>query len=123
MKTQYFLVVLATAAMMGCASGASTTPAPVKSAQAATPTEAAMAAPTFTAEEKDQMSQEEKVAIYNSQEKERNQVICRRVQITGSHRKRTVCRTIEQIQLDQEAARRNLKDVQIGNATDSGGGQ
>ena len=117
MKTQYFLVVLATAAIMGCASGPSTTPAPVKTAQAAAPTEAA----TFTAEEKDQMSQEEKMAIYNSQEKEKDQVYCRRVGITGSHRKRTVCRTIEQMQLEQEEARRNIKDMQIGNASDPGG--
>ncbi len=120
MKTQYLLVVLATAAMMGCASGSSTTPAPVKTAQTAAPV--ATASPTFTAEEKAQMSQEEKVAIYNSQEEEKNQVICRRVQITGSHRKRTVCRTIEQIRIDQDEARRTLQDVQIGGAADPAGG-
>jgi hypothetical protein len=118
MKTQYFLVVLATAAIMGCASGPSTTPAPVKTAQAAAPTEAA----TFTAEEKAQMSQEEKMAIYNSQEEEKNQVICRRVVVTGSHRKRTVCRTIEQIRQEQDDARRTLQDVQIGGASDPAGG-
>jgi TolA-binding protein len=112
MKTQYFLVVLATAAIMGCASGPSTTPAPVKTAQAA----------TFTAEEKAQMSQEEKVAIYNSQEEEKNQVICRRVVVTGSHRKRTVCRTIEQIQQEQDDARRSIQDIQIGGASDPAGG-
>lgn len=118
MKTQYLLVVLASAAIMGCASGASTTPALVKTAQSAAPTATA----TFTAEEKEQMSKEEKVAIYNSQEEERNQIICRRVQITGSHRKRTVCRTIEQIQREQDDARRSMQDIQIGGASDPAGG-
>ena len=127
MKTQYLLVALATAAIMGCASGSSTTPAPVKTAQAAAPAAtaepSATAAPTFTAEEKAQMSQEEKVAIYNSQEEEKNQVICRRVVVTGSHRKRTVCRTIEQIQQEQDDARRTIQDIQIGGASDPGGQQ
>ncbi len=113
MQTKYLLVALAAVAITGCASDAGNSPVV---------TEAALAAPMFTQEEKDQMTEEEKVAIYNTPEEERNQIICRRVQITGSHRKRTVCRTIVQIQQEQEEARRTMQDIQIGGAADPAGG-
>lgn len=111
MQTRYLLVALAAVAITGCASGASPEPAPVKTAQAA---------PTFTQDEIAQLSTEEKVAIYNSQEDDRSQIVCRQVQVTGSHRKRTVCRSIEQIRLEQDEARRLMQDIQIGNATGAG---
>jgi len=110
MQTKYLLVALAAVAITGCASGAGNEPAPMKTARAA---------PTFTQEEKDRMTDEEKVAIYNTQEEEKSQLICRRTQITGSHRKRTVCRTIEQIREGQEDARRTMHDIQIGGASAS----
>ena len=113
MQTKYLLVALAAVAITGCASDAGNSPVV---------TEAALAAPMFTQEEKDQMTSEEKVAIYNTQEEEKNQIICRRTQITGSHRKRTVCRTIAQIEEEQENARRSLQDIQIGGAASPGGG-
>ncbi|MCH9026437.1 MAG: hypothetical protein IIA05_04880 [Proteobacteria bacterium] len=112
MKTRYLLVALAAVAISGCATGASPGPAPVQTAQAA---------PTFTQDEIDQMSAEEKVAIYNSQQEEKNQIICRKTQVTGSHRKRTVCRTAELIRLEQEEARRTFENVQRGNAASVGG--
>lgn len=111
MKTKYFLVALAAVAITGCASGASPDPAPVRTAQAS---------PTFTQDEIDQLSTEEKVAIYNSQEEDRNQIVCRKIQVTGSHRKRTICRSIEQIRLEKETAKRVLMDVQFGNAANAG---
>ncbi len=111
MKTRYLLVALAAVAITGCASGASPDPAPVRAAQVA---------PTFTQDEIAQLSTEEKVAIYNSQEDDRSQIVCRKVQVTGSHRKRTVCRSIEQIRLEQEEARRVIQDIQIGNAANTG---
>ena len=114
MQTKYLLVALAAVLIMGCASGAGNEPVPVKTAQTA---------PTFTQEEKDQMTTEEKVAIYNTQEEEKDQIICRRTLITGSHRKRTVCRTIAQIEEEQENARRTLQDIQIcGAAAPAGAG-
>lgn len=112
MKTRYLLAALAAVAITGCASGASPGPASVRTAQAA---------PTFTQDEIDQMSAEEKVAIYNSQQEEKNQIICRKTQVTGSHRKRTVCRTVELIRLEQEEARRTFENVQRGNAASVGG--
>ena len=111
MQTKYLLVALAAVAITGCASGAANAPGAVKTAQVT---------PTFTQEEKDQMTDEEKMAIYNTQEEEKNQIICRRTQITGSHRKRTVCRTIEQIQLEQDEARRSMQSLQLGNAVSPG---
>ena len=110
MQTKYILVALAAGLIMGCASGAGNEPVPVETAQTA---------PTFTQEEKDQMTTEEKVAIYNTQEEEKDQIICRRTQITGSHRKRTVCRSLAQIRLEQEEARRTMQDIQIGGASAS----
>ncbi len=111
MQTKYLLVALAAVAITGCASGTGNSPSPAKTAQAA---------PTFTEEEKAQLSNEEKVAIYNSQEEEKNQIICRRTQITGSHRKRTVCRTIAQIKQEQDDAKRTMQDIQIGGAAAPG---
>ncbi len=111
MKTRYLMVAFAAVAITGCASGASPDPAPMRTAQAK---------PTFTQEEIAQLSTEEKVAIYNSQEEDRSQIVCRKVQVTGSHRKRTVCRSIEQIRLEQEEARRVMQDIQVGNAASTG---
>ena len=110
MQTKYLLMALAAVAITGCASGAANVPGAVKTAQVA---------PTFTQQEKDQMTDEEKVAIYNTQEEEKDQIICRRTQITGSHRKRTVCRSLAQIRLEQEEARRTMQDIQIGGASAS----
>ena len=111
MKTRYLLVAVAAVVITGCASGGSPEPAPVKTAQAK---------PAFTQGEIDQLSTEEKVAIYNTQEKEKNQIVCRKITVTGSHRKRTVCRSIEQMRLEQEEARRAMLDIQTGNASNAG---
>ncbi len=112
MKTRYLLVAVAAVAITGCASGGSPEPSPARTAQAA---------PAFTEGEMDQLSTEEKVAIYNTQEKEKNQIVCRKINVTGSHRKRTVCRSLEQVRLEQEEARRAMQDIQVGNASSSGG--
>lgn len=62
-------------------------------------------APAYSQEEKDAMTEEEKVAAYNdSMTKERNEIVCRRVQVTGSHFKQTVCKTrAEMAQESQDA--------------------
>ena len=112
MKIKYLLVAVAAAAITGCASGGSPEPSPARTAQAT---------PAFTQGEIDQMSDEEKVAIYNSQQEEKNRLICRKTHVTGSHKKRTVCRSVEQIRLEQEDARRKFDNVQRGNAESVGG--
>ena len=66
------------------------------------------AGPTFTEAEKETMSDEEKIAIYNAQVRERDQIVCRREVMTGSHRKRTVCFTRAEKELAEDAARRSL---------------
>lgn len=111
MKTRYLLVAVAAAAITGCASAGSPEPSPVTTAQAT---------PVLTRDEIDRLSTEEKVAIYNTQEKEKNQIVCRKISVTGTHRKRTVCRSLEQIRLEQEEARRVMQDIQIGDAASVG---
>lgn len=111
MKTRYLLVAVAAVAITGCASGGSPEPSTARIAQAT---------PAFTEGEIAQLSTEEKVAIYNTQEKEKNQIVCRKISVTGTHRKRTVCRSLEQIRLEQEEARRSLQDFQGGDASSGG---
>jgi hypothetical protein len=65
-------------------------------------------APQFTEEEKAAMTTEEKVAVYNeSMSQERDEIVCRRQQVTGSHFRKTVCRTRAEI----EAERRSAQDA------------
>ena len=91
-----FLAVLASSVLVGCASTEYQGTKDVK------------AGPTFTEGEKESMSDEEKLAIYNAQVRERDQVVCRRQVTTGSHRKRTVCFTRAEKELAEDAARRSL---------------
>ena len=60
---------------------------------------------TFTAEEKEAMTQEERVAVYNEQVREKDRLICRKEKRTGSHRSITVCRTVEEKEADETSAR------------------
>lgn len=62
-------------------------------------------APQFTEEEKAAMSTEEKVAVYNeSMSQDRDQIVCRREEVTGSHFKKTVCRSRAEIEAERRAA-------------------
>jgi hypothetical protein len=65
-------------------------------------------APQFSEEEKAAMTTEEKVAVYNeSMSQERDELVCRREHVVGSHFKKTVCRTRAEI----EAERRSAQDA------------
>ncbi len=90
------LAVLTVSVMVGCASTEYQGTKDVK------------AGPTFTDSEKESMSEEEKIAIYNAQVREKDQVVCRRQVTTGSHRKRTVCFTRAEKEKAEESARRSL---------------
>ncbi len=62
-------------------------------------------APRFTEEEKDAMTTEEKVAVYNeSMSEEKDKLVCRREKRVGSHFPRTVCFTREEIEADRQSA-------------------
>lgn len=63
--------------------------------------------PKFTEEEKAQMSTEEKVAVYNTEVREEDRIICRREKPLGSHFYRERCFT--QKELDE--ARRAGQDM------------
>jgi type IV pilus biogenesis protein CpaD/CtpE len=90
------LSVLSAAALLaGCAS----TDAPMKET-----------APQFTEAEKAEMSTEEKAEVYNaSVAQEEDRVVCRRVTPTGSHRSKTVCRTVSEAAVEREAAQETLR--------------
>lgn len=65
-------------------------------------------APQFTEEEKEAMSTDEKVAVYNeSMSQERDELVCRREHVVGSHFKKTVCKT----RAEMEAERRSAQDA------------
>jgi hypothetical protein len=60
----------------------------------------------YTQEEKDAMTEEERIALYNeSMSQQKNKVVCRREKPLGSHMIKTVCRTQAEIELDREEAR------------------
>ncbi len=63
------------------------------------------AGPTFTEEEKEALTQEDRVAVYNEQVREKDRLICRREKRTGSHRSTMVCRTVEEKEADADSAR------------------
>jgi hypothetical protein len=67
-------------------------------------------APKYTQEEKDAMTEEEKVALYNeSMTEDRNEVVCRRQHVVGSHFKKTVCKTRAEMAQEQESAQEALR--------------
>lgn len=62
-------------------------------------------APVYTQEEKDAMTEEQKVALYNeSMSQEKNKVVCRREEVLGSHFRKTVCKTQGEIDDERRAA-------------------
>ena len=66
--------------------------------------------PQFTEAEKAEMSTEEKADIYNaSVAQEEDRVTCRRVTPTGSHRSKTICRTVSEAEIERDAAQETLR--------------
>jgi predicted kinase len=69
-------------------------------------------APQFTEEEKEAMTTDEKAAVYNeSMSRERDEIVCRRQHVVGSHFKKTVCRTRAEIEAEREAAQMALREA------------
>jgi hypothetical protein len=68
----------------------------------------------YTQDEKDAMSQEDKVSVFNESKSDDQQMICRKEVVTGTHRKRRVCRTVEQRRADSESAHEALGRMQQG---------
>ena len=62
-------------------------------------------APQYTQEEKDAMTEAQKVAVYNeSMTEDRDKLVCRREHVVGSHFKQTVCKTQAELELERRAA-------------------
>lgn len=108
MKTACLATVLALLLISGCSS----TPADQTTKDLAD-------APALTQEQKDAMSQEEKVEAYNaSMSEDRDKLVCRREQVTGSHFRKTICRTQGQIEEERRAAQDALRQSRgIGQAS------
>lgn len=68
--------------------------------------------PKFTEEQKAQLSDEEKVNIYNNEVREKDRLVCRKERVTGSHFLRTRCFTREEMQQARTAAEMALRDAQ-----------
>ncbi|MGB5209340.1 MAG: hypothetical protein WBN31_02270 [Gammaproteobacteria bacterium] len=72
-------------------------------------------APQFTEEEKEAMSQEEKVAVYNeSMSSEKEKLVCRREKPTGSRMYRTKCYTRAEIEEQRNDAQEALHGAGAG---------
>lgn len=69
-------------------------------------------APQYTDAEKNAMTEEQKIALYNeSMSQEKNKVVCRRTKPVGSHMTKTVCRTRAEIAQDQEMSQEALRQT------------
>ena len=75
-----------------------------------TATEQVKEGPEFTGAGKAAMSTDEKVDVYNAQvEDKKDELVCRRRATTGSHMRRTECRTRWEIERDRQAAQDALE--------------
>ena len=108
-KLQYAALAAAVLALSACASS----PEPE--------TATAAEQPVFSEAEKAAMTADEKAEVYNQQAEEEDRVYCRKEVITGSHRKRTVCRTASEIKRQSQAAQDALWGARKGGAQDPGG--
>ena len=99
MMIRIFLVACVVALTAGCSS-----------MPASQTTKDLQDAPTYTQEEKDAMTEEEKVALYNeSMSDDQNEIVCRRQHVVGSHFKKNVCKTRAEMALEQESAQEALR--------------
>ncbi|HUO83411.1 MAG TPA: hypothetical protein VM616_11210 [Gammaproteobacteria bacterium] len=96
----------ALAAVAGCASSASKDTA---------------SGPKYTAEEKAAMTEEEKLAIYNENVRDKDRVTCTAQRSTGSHMTRRVCKSAEQRRVEREAAEDSLRNSRRLPAGETGG--
>ena len=98
MKTFRLACLLAATILFGCSN--------VPTSQA---TRDLDVAPVYTQEEKNAMTQEEKVVAYNeSMSQDRDKLICRRQEVVGTHFKKTVCKTRGEIEEERKAAQEAL---------------
>lgn len=66
----------------------------------------------FMEVEKSKMSEAEKLAVYNQYRDEDDRLICTRDVVTGSHFRRTNCRTVAERRAEREAAQEALQRAQ-----------
>jgi len=94
------ITAIGTAVLIICVSGCSSMP----ESQA---TVDARNGPEFTQEQKDAMTTDEKVALFNEEVREQDKVVCRRERTVGSRMNTTRCTS----QADREAAHENSREA------------
>lgn len=95
MRMRLLLLGLVVAASFGCASQA---------------TQDARLGPTFSAAEKELMTDDEKLAIYNAQVRDEDKLECEMVTIAGSHHPQKVCQTRREREWNRDSAHEALRD-------------
>lgn len=65
--------------------------------------------PAFTEEEKAAMTDEETVAIYNEEQDDRQELVCRRERLVGTRMTKTVCRTRAEIEEESKSAQEAIR--------------
>lgn len=81
------------------------------------------AGPKFTEAQKEAMSSEEKLAVYNAQVREKDQLHCKRVQRVGSRIKDLVCKTEAEEAIERASAREALRRSRGDNVQPAGDGE
>ena len=70
--------------------------------------------PQFTQDEKDAMDTDDKVALYNNEVREEDQIVCRRERTVGSRMNTTRCFSRSERQASQEESQEALRRMQNG---------
>lgn len=66
--------------------------------------------PTFTNEQKELMTDEEQLAIYNAQVQDEDKLECEMVKLAGSRRPQKVCQTEKEREWNRESGQAALRD-------------
>ena len=70
--------------------------------------------PEFTQEQKDAMSSDEKVALFNAEVREQDELVCRRERTVGSRMNKTRCFSRSEQKANQEESQEALRRMQNG---------
>lgn len=72
----------------------------------------ARSGPQFTQEQKDAMTTDEKVALYNEEVREEDEIVCRRERSVGSRMNRTRCFSRSEREANQDESQEALRRMQ-----------
>lgn len=76
--------------------------------------------PKFTEEQKEMMTDHEKLAIYNAQVREEDKLVCEMAVVAGSHRPQKVCQTEKERAWNRASAREAVRKFRGGRICNEG---